>query len=310
MGRKWGEFLYFSKSDRRALLLLAGMLLGVVLMSLIFFCLERGEETAERMSESLDGDTFPALVRRDSVPVVPASGYYRQKEAFVPETFFFDPNTADSTELLRLGLRPWQVRNIYKYRAKGGRYHRPDDFFRLYGLTQGDYERLRPYVRIADEYKLLSDVRPQAMQAKGEERDYPRQEKLEEGVRVDLNTADTALLKKVPGIGSYYARKITAYRERLGGFVSLAQLGEVEGLPEGLEQWFDLSPEVYRPLCINRLTVDKMRRHPYLNFYQSRVIAEHRRKYGAIKKLQALSLYEEFTPADLERLQPYVCFDE
>ena len=45
-------------------------------------------------------------------------------------------------------------------------------------------------------------------------------------------------------------------------------------------------------------------------FYQSRVIVEHRRKYGPIKKLQALSLYEEFTPSDLERLQPYVSFEE
>ena len=52
------------------------------------------------------------------------------------------------------------------------------------------------------------------------------------------------------------------------------------------------------------------RRHPYLNFYQSRVIVGHRRKYGPIKKLQALSLYEEFTPSDLERLQPYVSFEE
>lgn len=310
MGGRWDDFFYFSKSDRRALLLLAGMLTGVVLTSLFFFCFERWDETDDKASEPVACEAFPDSVQRDSVPSAPASGYYRQADAFVPETFYFDPNTADSTELLRLGLRPWQVRNIYKYRARGGRYHRPEDFFRLYGLTQGDYERLRPYVRIADEYRLLSDVRPRELEIKSEERDYPRQEKLEEGIRVDLNTADTALLKKIPGIGSYYARKITAYREQLGGFVSLAQLGEVEGLPEGVERWFELSPDVYRPLLVNRLTVDKMRRHPYLNFYQSRVIVEHRRKYGPIKKLQALSLYEEFTPADLERLQPYVCFDE
>lgn len=310
MGGRWDDFFYFSKSDRRALLLLAGMLAGVVLTSLLFFCLERGDETEDEASEPVVCEMFSDVVKQDSIPVAPASGYYRQEDAFVPETFHFDPNTADSTELLRLGLRPWQVRNIYKYRARGGRYHRPEDFFRLYGLTQGDYERLRPYIRIADEYKLLSDVRPRELETKSEERNHLRQEKLDEGVRVELNTADTALLKKVPGIGSYYARKITTYREQLGGFVSLAQLGEVEGLPEGVEQWFELSPDVYRPLFINRLTVDKMRRHPYLNFYQSRVIAEHRRKYGAIKTLQALSLYEEFTPVDLERLQPYVCFDE
>ncbi|MBO5880605.1 MAG: helix-hairpin-helix domain-containing protein, partial [Paraprevotella sp.] len=60
----------------------------------------------------------------------------------------------------------------------------------------------------------------------------------------------------------------------------------------------------------NRMSVEALRRHPYLNFYQSRTIVEHRRKYGPIKELQSLSLYDEFTSKDIERLQPYVCFDE
>ena len=42
----------------------------------------------------------------------------------------------------------------------------------------------------------------------------------------------------------------------------------------------------------------------YLLLYRTHV------KYGPIKKLQALSLYEEFSPSDLERLQPYVSFEE
>lgn len=310
MGRRWDDFFYFSKSDRRALLLLAGILAGVVMTSAFFFLSEQGGGTEDEEVDSHAYDTFFEGLQRDSVTESQASGYYRQAEEYVPETFFFDPNTADSTELLRLGLRPWQVRNIYKYRARGGRYHRPEDFSRLYGLSKGDYDRLYPYIRIAEEYRLLSDVRALPVRDTLEKTGTRRSGKFEEGVRVDLNAADTAALKKIPGIGSYYARRITDYRERLGGFVSLSQLGEVEGLPDGVERWFVLSPHVYRPLQINRMPVDKMRRHPYLNFYQSRVIAEHRRKYGAIKKLQSLSLYEEFTPSDLERLQPYICFDE
>ena len=37
--------------------------------------------------------------------------YYATESQHV-ERFPFDPNTADSTQLLRLGLQPWQVRNI------------------------------------------------------------------------------------------------------------------------------------------------------------------------------------------------------
>ena len=101
-----------------------------------------------------------------------------------------------------------------------------------------------------------------------------------------------------------------AAASRLGGFVSVAQLKEMGELPENIGRWFTVSPAVHRPLLVNRMSVEVLRRHPYLNFYQSRVIVEHRRKYGPIKKLQALSLYEEFTPSDLERLQPYVSFEE
>ena len=95
-----------------------------------------------------------------------------------------------------------------------------------------------------------------------------------------------------------------------GGFVSVAQLKEMGELPENIGRWFTVSPAVHRPLLVNRMSVEVLRCHPYLNFYQSRVIVEHRRKYGPIKKLQALSLYEEFSPSDLERLQPYVSFEE
>ena len=82
--------------------------------------------------------------------------YYRVEEK-QGELFSFDPNTADSTQLLRLGLRPWQVRNIYKYRAAGGRYRKPTDFARLYGLTLKQYQRLEPYIRIEQEV-MAADV--------------------------------------------------------------------------------------------------------------------------------------------------------
>ena len=65
------------------------------------------------------------------------------------ELFPFDPNTADSTTLLRLGLQPWQVRSIYKYRSRGGRFRVKEDFARLYGLTLEKYRQLEPYITIS-----------------------------------------------------------------------------------------------------------------------------------------------------------------
>ena len=308
MKTKWNEWLYFSKADRRVIVFLVGVLTGISLATLLTAI--KGGFTGDGVGIPV-ADSLTHSLQKDTICKPQQRPYYRQTTTQRIETFYFDPNTADSTELLRLGLQPWQVRNIYKYRAKGGKYHRPKDFSKLYGLTKGDYERLLPYIRIADQFKLMSDF-PQPKQETKDTitKSYPYSEKFEEGTKVDLTTIDTTTLKKIPGIGSYYAQKIVAYGKQLGGYASIEQLNEIEGLPENVQRWFCMDSLAIVPLYINRMSVEALRRHPYLNFYQSRTIVEHRRKYGPIKELQSLSLYDEFTSKDIERLQPYVCFDE
>ena len=133
--------------------------------------------------------------------------------------------------------------------------------------------------------------------------------KYPEGTLVDVNSADTTVLKKIPGIGSGIAGGIVRYRERLGGFYALSQLEEVKHVTPELLKWFKLDNDSIRKLEINKASLDKLRAHPYLTFYQAKVIMEHRRKKGQIKSLSQLALYEEFTEKDLERLSAYVSFD-
>ncbi len=309
MKHGWRELFYFSKAGRRAVMLLAGMCMGVAVTSVLFLWKDEAGPVGTGNRDAVDYDDFMAGIQHDTIirkNVAQSVAHDTEKR---PELFVFDPNTADSAALIRLGLRPWQVRNLCKYRIRGGRFHRPEDFAKLYGLSSEEYERLRPYISIAEDYKSEMRARRHELSADTAVR-FIRQEKFSEGVTVDLNEADTITLKKVPGIGSYYARRITDYRNRLGGFVSVEQLSELEGISAETLQWFTVEPSVFRPLYINRMSVEELRRHPYLSFYQSRVLVEHRRKYGPMKKLQALSLYGEFTPADLERLQPYVSFEE
>ena len=47
-------------------------------------------------------------------------------------------------------------------------------------------------------------------------------------IKVELNTADSAMLDAVRGIGPYYAKKILRYRELLGGYYSVEQLKEIK----------------------------------------------------------------------------------
>lgn len=312
MRNSWKEFFYFSKSDRIALWLIMTVVVAVV-TGLTVYIVMSGKNppvplTAEE--QKVYKEITAAIEQRKQTQLRETPYYYQTPEGQKGELFYFDPNTADSTQLLRLGLRPYVVRNIYKYRAKGGVFRKPDDFARLYGLDKAVFERLRPYIRIGGKVAEEDSLRAAEQRARAKRKDSVnalKQEKYTAGVIVDLNRTDTTELKKIPGIGSGYAAAIIRYRTRLGGYVSVNQLKEIN-IPEELFSWFHISGTGVERLKINSSTFSQLNRHPYLNFYQTKAICEHRRKYGPIKDIVQLRLYTAFTQNDLHRIAPYLDF--
>ena len=134
------------------------------------------------------------------------------------------------------------------------------------------------------------------------------QVKIHPGEHVVLNTADTTALKTVPGIGTYFARKIVQYGERLGGYVSVDQLDEIENFPLDAKSYLTIEDAQPRKLNVNTLSLNELRRHPYINFYQARAITDYRRLHGPLKSLQDLRLSKDFPQEAIERLEPYVEF--
>jgi DNA uptake protein ComE-like DNA-binding protein len=238
--------------------------------------------------------------------------YYSSYTPKKIERFTFDPNTADSTQLLRLGLQPWQVRNIYKYRAAGGIYRKPLDFAKLYGLTVKQYRELEPYIRISSDYMpaatLANDKESFTRKEPKDSAIYQRPAKIKETEHIVLNTADTTSLITIPGIGPYYARKIVQYGNRLGGYVSVDQLDEIDDFPTEAKKYLVINNPTPKKLNINQLSLNELKRHPYINFYQAKAITDYRRLHGAIKSLNDLRLLKDFTPEVIKRLTPYVTY--
>ena len=295
------EFLYFNKSDRRVIL----FLLAIAVSALVAFFFLGGDE----MSHS----GYGYKNKRGEYNNGYSYQHYPHKYYYVAgqkaELFPFDPNTADSTEFLRLGLRPWQVRSIYKYRSRGGVYRTSADFARLYGLTQKQFREMQPYIRIGSDYKpasLLPEVA--ARQARHDSIVAKYSIKIKDGEHVQLNSADTAMLQRVPGVGSYYAHEIEIYRHRLGGFSRVEQLKEIDGFPESPLKYFTASSTNIAKLNVNKLSLYQLKHHSYISFYQARVIVVYRRLRGSIKRLDDLRLLKDFPPEEIERLRPYVEF--
>lgn len=297
----WKDFFYYTKSERRVILLLlaiALLLLGIWAITEYL----RPVEVPVTLSESEEIDSFLAnleeqeKIRKSHTPKNEISAVLQP----------FDPNTADSVLLRQLGLPVYIVRNILKYRAKGGVFRSPESFSRIYGLKEEVYQKLKPYITIAP-LVSVSHVRTDTFRQLKDT--IPYVPKYEEGTIVDLNKADTSILKRIPGIGSILARMIVVYRQRLGGFYDVAQLQEVPHVGVELNKWFVVTPAGLHKIQVNSASLDKLRSHPYMDFYKAKAIMEYRRKRGKIKGLSQLSMFEEFTEKDLKRLSPYLTFE-
>lgn len=130
--------------------------------------------------------------------------------------------------------------------------------------------------------------------------------KIGKGEYVVLNTADTTALKTIPGIGPYFARKIVSYGQRLGGYVSVDQLDEIEDFPLDAKDYLVIHDAMPKKLNLNRLPLSELRKHPYISFFQAKAITDYRRLHGPISSLDDLRLLKEFPPEAIARLLPYV----
>lgn len=324
------------------------LLVAVIIGSLIFMLVKKGKdqggELANHATENSNGQTNNASINTHATQAND-SAITNGGDA-LPSPTTFDPNTADSATLVSVGLSPRQAQNVIKYRKKGGQYHRPDDFKRLYGLTVGQWEHIEPLIRIGKQYQYLADnedvyanrpnqsapgvnnAQTNGNGSKGktwsETKDSAQRlhntapfysgtriPKIKAGEHINLATADTIALQHIPGIGPYYARRIHEYGERLGGFVSVDQLNDeaLDFLPMGIEQYLIVNNANVRKLHINKSTTRELSRHPYLTYAQAKQITERVRLYGEIKTWQELLFLSEFSEKDKARLEPYISFD-
>lgn len=243
---------------------------------------------------------WPEKERRQGGRPARSAGSYRQ-EATAAEAFPFDPNTATREELLRLGLPARIADNLLKYRERGGRFRRPEDLQKLYGFSANDYERLAPYVTIA----AAPENAPAPKAATERATRSP--------VIIDINTADEAAWQQLRGIGPALSRRIVKFRDRLGGFRSVDQVGETYGLPDSTFQQIrpqlQSDAEIYRPLRINEADAETLANHPYLDYRSARAIVSYRQQHGVFRNAADLAKVMALPAGVAEKLAPYLAFE-
>lgn len=254
----------------------------------------------------------------------------------------FNPNRADSLTLLRAGFSAKAASNLLKYRRRGGVFRRPADVAKIYGVTPELMGRIGDSLRFDDApTKQLpapsGTASPIAVRevpavpgsltvhTTGPGANVDRAASSDQGALAlivpdvptapagsalfELNTVDTAQLQCLKGVGPVTAERIIRYRNQLGGYHHVDQLAEIKGLyPEVLACLLvscSVDTAYIVRINLNKASLEHLKAHPYLNFYQAKVIVELRKARKGLSSLEELAAFGEFTPADLERLSWY-----
>ncbi len=223
--------------------------------------------------------------------------------------FPFDPNSIGRQQWEELGVSPRTAGSILKYREKGGRFRRPEDLRRIYGLSPEQADRLIPYVVLpppGGRYPVRDSF--------GKARPGPYaainvRSARKENSPVFINRADSLDWLALPGIGPTLAGRIMRFRDKLGGFYSLRQVAEVYGLTDSvyrvIEPSLRLDTVPLRQLSINTAGREELLAHPYLRGKLAGAILAYRQAHGPFRQPEDLRRIHLLEEADFQRILPY-----
>ena len=272
--RKW---FTFSKGERVAIITILALILLLVVA-----CLFRPSHKS-LSDESLHN--LDSLLALRQVAIEAQEQQTKPQEVAELHPFPFNPNTLSEDEWRQIGLTDRQIRNIMNYKAKGGKFYSKNDLGKLYTISEEDFAQLEPFIVLPEVARSASNrYHPKQQEEKtGEE---PKPEKKTIPI-VDLNTVDSTTLVELPQIGPYTAMRIIEFRNKLGGFVNIEQLHDVNGMDEAryamIQPYIKVGETQLRKVDVNRADFKTLVRHPYLSYEQVKRIFNQREKCGMIK---------------------------
>lgn len=294
----------FNRSEIRGFHLLSSALIISIAFKLIFSYQIAQRNTSELSVSPYNNMELPAIGSIESAYDDIES---ENKVAWLEIREKFDPNQVTANELENMGLPKDLARRWENYLSKGGSFKTKEEISKLYGITEEMSTQLLPWMEISLPKKTASTKKA----------DHEKTIKNTSYVGQKttwLNEADTSDLKTVRGIGSYFAKQIVEYRERLGGFYAMEQLFEVYRIDtakvDAIAEKFNLEPAPkLRKIPINTISVEDFSAHPYVGYTMGKIIINYRDVHGEFSELADLGVIKHTNADKLRKLAPYLDFD-
>ena len=224
------------------------------------------------------------------------------------QLFVFNPNTISESDVQKLGFSKKLSATLVNFRSKGGKFFKPEDLKKLYGLSPKLYEELESYILIPPHQSIAKNHYKRDSVFANTPRTF--QKKVYAKTIVELNTADSLSIVYLKGIGPGFTKRIIKYRTMLGGFHSVTQLKEVYGMTDSLfillSSQIKLDEHEIIKIPINAIDFNSLRKHPYFNFQLAQAIVNFRSKHGKLNEDDIKNL-GVFSDEKLRLILP--CFD-
>jgi competence protein ComEA len=311
-----GEYFNFSRRDRLAIILIVGLMAIIFLLPTVSPSTKKTAtlDTAwiaplQKLEQKDSGSSPSPSYTYDEHNTV--AHQYDRPTGYRPkgELFYFDPNTLTAAGWAKLGIREKTILTIQNYLSKGGRFRQPDDVQRIYGLFPDEFERIAPYIQIA----ASNDNNNIERTYTNNNTSYSPKPNSSRYAAVDINTADTTAFVALPGIGSKLASRIIGFRDKLGGFYSVAQIGETYGLPDStfqrIKQYLQVGNGGVKKINVNTATTDELKAHPYIKWALANPIVAYRKEHGDFKKLVDIKNIMAVTEEAYNKMAPYLMID-
>ena len=301
------DYFRFSRAERFGTGLLCGcvLLLFIVKWSLPGWISPRIPDTSKFSDEIVQFRSAVDAVSQEKDIFVNAADL---QPTF--ELFFFDPNKTSDEEWKQLGMNERQIRNIRNYQEKGGQFKQKEDLRKLYTISTTQYQQLAPYIRITANIAPVTEKRTAPVTKEEATTSYTPRSATK--IQIELNTADSAMLTQLSGIGPVLASRTIKYRDRIGGFANVSQLAEVYGingdLVERLQQQLSTDSSFIRKIQVNTATYRELIAHPYLNDQLVRGILNYLKLQKRINSIDELVQNHILNHDEAERISPYLDF--
>ncbi|MEO6719760.1 MAG: helix-hairpin-helix domain-containing protein [Ferruginibacter sp.] len=310
------DYLGFSKKERKGIIALLFLIVFFIVIPLFFPYFIKAKtydhssfEKEIALLKVKQVDSARSFAKRyngnknfDNNYSSPANEYANKE--IKGELFYFDPNTATADEWKRLGVREKTIITLQKYISKGGKFYKPDDISKIWGLHPNEVQRLLPYVKIQGQFASNNY----------EKKTFEERNKYEKHVSapaiVDINTADTTAWIALPGIGAKLSQRIINFRDKLGGFYKIEQVGETFGLPDSTFQKIKgklrIEAAAIKQININTASIDDLKAHPYLRYAIGNAIVQYRTQHGNYAAVEDVKKIMVITDEIYNKVAPYL----